>query len=179
MAMLLTLLKRFALGLLGLLSIWFLIIVLMPKKSLWYEAEALLVPKKVVIHGEQLDDRLLSLEVSDGELYLGALNVARIEKLSLMPLGLYNLLSVKNLFVGSELGLLKGLHIKHAHIAHLLFLTVSLEAEGNFGSLEGELDLDKHTLNLDIQPTAWLKKQTIVMSRLKKTAKGYHFAWHY
>lgn len=179
MILLKTIFKRIFIALALLSFIWIALVFLMPKKSLWYELESLLAKQKVVLHGESLDDKGSFLEVSQAELYLGSMNVARIETVEVSIWGLFNTINVKNLFVGSGLPLLKGLHLKSAEIGHTIFGNVSIQASGNFGKVVGHINQDKRLLELDVAPTTWLKKQPMIMGKLRKKAKGYYFAWHY
>jgi len=162
-----------------LILVWVFMVILMPKKSLWYEIEAVMAEQKVIVHDEKLDDALFSLDISDAELYFGAMNLARIEALEILPLGFYNSATIKNLFVGSELPILKGLHVKSAHLSYIPFCDIEIEASGNFGVVEGFVDLTKRTIELDVEASSWLKKQTVIMRKLRKQKKGYHFAFHY
>ena len=162
-----------------LLVAYLLVLFFLPKTSFWYEAEAELLKRKVIVHNETLEEGLRGLKISQAELYLGPIQAARIASIEINSWLFYTTVAIKNLFVGSELPLLKGLHVKKATINYLLFSDIKLEAQGNFGSLEATIDLDKKSLELDLVPTAWLKRKSMIMSRLKKTPKGYRFAWHY
>lgn len=159
--------------------LWITLIIFMPKKSLWYEAEALLLKRSVVFHDESLQSRMFGLDISQAQLYLGPIYAARIASIDLTILGIYNRMVLHDLFVGTELQTLKGLHIKEAVLRYWPWGDVSVEAKGNFGTLAGFVDLEKHRVELDVMPTKWLKGQPLIMSRLKKRAKGYHFAWNY
>ena len=171
--------KKIPLYLLMLLLVWMAIIILMPKKSLWYEVEAVMVKQKLVVHGEKLYDALFHLNVSEAELYFGAMNLARVESVDILPLGIYNTLQLKNLFVGAQIPIVKGLHIKKADISYIPFGNLNIGATGNFGTLVGFIDLTKRNIELKINASNWLKKQTTIMQKLRKKDKGYYFAWHY
>lgn len=179
MSLLKVILKRVTLGLAFLLLLWVIFVILMPKKSLWYEAESLLQKQKIILHGETVNDKLFTLELLHSELYAGRIKVARIQSIELSIWGLFNTIDIRNLFVGTELPSLTGLHLKSAQITQSFFGDMVINALGNFGKVVGKVDQGQRLLELYIEPTAWLKKQPMIMDKLHKKAKGYYFAWHY
>ena len=175
----LLLLKKLALLFSALFFLWIVMIMLMPKKSLWYETESFLKNKDIIFHDENLRENFLGLEIKEAQLYVGAIHAARIASIDMTTLGFYNSLSVEDFFIAKELQLLKGFYIKKLSAYYVPFSDVIIEAEGNFGTLTGFIDLGKRRIELEIQPKPWLVQQSLIVAQLKKTTKGYHFVRNY
>jgi hypothetical protein len=169
-------LKRIGIALALMILLYMALIIWLPKKAIWYEIESIMLSKQIVIDDETVADKLFSTEVSESSVYAGSLNVARIEALNMTLLGFYNRVSLSNLLVGSDLKIVQGLKIEEALLFYIPFMDVSLTAKGNFGTLVGSVDLASRSYVLDIKASAWLKKQYILMKKLKKTKEGYRFA---
>ncbi len=159
--------------------LWLAVVLFMPSKALWYQSEVWLSQKKVIMHDEKLEDTLLGLNLHQGELFLGSIQAARMDTVKIVALGFYNSMVIKNLFVGTQLATLKGLHLQEATLRYLPFGDISVSAEGNFGTLQGTIDLGAKQVTLDVIAQPWLLKQPMLMRSLKKVEGGYRFVWHY
>jgi len=160
------------------LGFFIIFMILLPKTPLWYALESQLKSYNIIIDDERINENLSSLEITQGTLYFGNMQIARMQEATLSVWLLHNTLSINDLYFANSLKMLQGIQIKSAILAHSIItpLTLAIEASGSFGSLEGTIDLQTRKILLTIKPTAVLKQNSMIMRMLKKTKEGYLYA---
>lgn len=159
----------------------FFITLFLPKKSLWYTMEEMIAPYHLIIDQEQLSNGLGSLTVKQGVLYYQNLELARIKKMTLSAWLLFQKLTIHDLYIGKDLKLLQGIRVKELTLSQQLFtpMRLSIQAEGNFGSLNGSIDFSARTIALLIKAKPPLKAKGLVMRQLKPSKEGYRYERHF
>jgi len=162
-------------GLLWVFLFLYLLIGFLPKAGLYYLAEQKLAEKKVYISGEKVSDQFLGLALSEGNLYFEEILVAPLPRIQLTTFLFYNGLTVAPFrfsddvsdFLPPEFG---GLKVTHSILApHKVFL----KSDGDFGALEGEVNLLERNLRILFTPSGTVSKNYPALLRyFKKTGEG-------
>ena len=160
----------------------FFVVVFLPKINLYYKAEELLHSKSVVITQESMNDSGLSFSISDAKLYYGDLYVAEFSSISLTTLILYNSLSVDSFTLSKDMKQFLPREMEGITIMYTPFnpLHVSLDASGEFGELEGDVDIATRHITLHLLASPMLTKQSpFWLRKLKKVEGEYIYELNY
>ncbi len=170
--------KKIGRRFLWVVGFFILFMLLLPKTQLWYALEHKIKDYGVIIHDEVLNEHLSTLDINEGTLYFGNMELSRIENATISLWLFYNKLSLQNLYFGKSLKMLQGIRIEQARITHHLFspMSLSIDATGSFGSLQGSIDLLERKILLTIQASPLLQKKTLLIRMLQKTKEGYVYA---
>ncbi len=172
-----TRMQKIVFGLFLALLFYISFILFLPKEALWYQAERFMKKAEIVMDQEELHDRYIDLALRDGTLYIQGFEVARIGQITISPWLIANRVKMERLFIGNDLKMLKGMSVTSVSLSHSLLTAthVTIAAQGNFGTLEGDLDLFEGQIELLIKPSPLLKSKAFLMRQLRKDKEGYRF----
>ncbi|DAB39894.1 MAG TPA: hypothetical protein CFH81_06650 [Sulfurovum sp. UBA12169] len=159
---------------LGVALIWFGATVFMPKKELYYKLEEMLAKKDIRINGETIKEGLFSLDVHHPTVSVKGINIATIEKIKLFTLLFSSEIKIQNVVLDKSLretapGHIEVLTLKHALLS---LFGVSLDANCDFGAVEGEVNLKERKLHIDL---IGAKNIQAIQSRLRQNEKGWYY----
>ena len=148
----------------------FLVVLLMPKKELYYLLEKKLEMQNIVISGEDIQENLLGLTIAHPTIYLGGAPVATAKDISLWSMIFYTKASIRDLVIAE--GLPTAMHVKSFHATHSVLspLLVTLEGESTLGALRGEAQLKARKLHLTVAKGG---ENRALARYLKKSKEGW------
>lgn len=154
--------------------VWFAILVFMPKAELYYGVEKVLAKKDIRLNEGSIDEGLFSLTLYDVALYAKGIEVAHIKEVEFFTILFYSSLRVEELTVDEALQSKVPARTQEAHFSYTLFMptTVSMDANGSFGVVEGSVDLLAQTVKVDFVER---KEMEMLKPLLKKDEKGWHY----
>ena len=154
----------------------YLLFILAPKTEGFYLLEEFLQTKKVVFSNEKHVDFGLMFHVKNPTIYFDSIKAGSIENSSLLFTLFYNRVSVKNFviakdfkdFFPGDIEILKATHtILFPHI-------IKLQGRGEFGELEGEVNLVQREMRVLVRASGVLsRKYGQLLRGFKKTKEGY------
>lgn len=148
----------------------FLVVLLMPKKELYYLLEKKLEMQNIVISGEDIQENLLGLTIAHPTIYLGGAPVATAKDISLWSMIFYTKASIRDLVIAE--GLPTAMHVKSFHATHTVLapLIVTLKGESTLGALQGEVQLKARKLHLTVAKGG---ENRTLARYLKKSKEGW------
>ena len=146
-----------------------------PKESIYYLAEDELKKFGVVISGESVKDKGLTLEVEDATLNVESIESAKVKTLDMTFLFLFNSVHVENITLSSMAANFLPVHIQDVSISYNIFdpLHVNAHAIGEFGEAKATLSLLDRKATLKLEASKKMKSsfgQTLNM--LKRDQQG-------
>lgn len=156
------------------LSVWFSVLLFMPKAELYYTLEKTLAEQDIKLNEQSIDEGLFSLSVKDVTVYVKGIALAHVEELDFFTLLFYSSLDIRNLQVDEALHTKVPASTKEATFTHsLLFpLTVSVDANGSFGVIEGNVNLLDKEVRIDFVEVGNIN---MIQAYLKKDEKGWFY----
>ncbi|GIT98918.1 hypothetical protein [Sulfurovum sp. TSL1] len=153
---------------------WFAILVLMPKQEFYYKLEEALSEQEIELNEEKIEEGLFSLNLHQVTVYFKGIPVATIEEMDLCTLLFYSSLELQGLHVDDSLKRMVPQETQKALLSHSILspLKVSVDAEGSFGGMTGEIDLNARTVHLDFNES---KDIEMLKPQLKKSEKGWFY----
>jgi len=150
------------------------LILTLPKKAVWFKFEELAYQKEVVIDGETLNENPLFLTVENGEIIFSGMSIATFEIAKILPLLIYDSITIENIRVGKDMTQFKELSMDSLGIEYSIFLPLKLmlNGVGDFGELKGRVNLKEKTIDILIFPTEKFKKVRVIMKHFKKHENG-------
>ncbi len=150
------------------------LVVFLPKSNLYYSAEKALSSTHLYLSGEQISDRLLYLDVHDATLLLDDMSIGSVEHIRLIPLILFNRVTITSVEFNGEFAALFPEGIDNLSFTYTLLhpLTVNIEGTGGFGPVQGEIDLSKHRLTLLFEPSPIMRNYPLLLAKLHKSDEG-------
>ncbi len=160
--------------LLWLLAFGVFAVVLMPKTALYYKAEHLLSRFDVKIEEGRIVERPLSFLVDGAAVYVKGIKLARIAKIKIVPLLVYDDIVIKEIVLddlaADKIG--KKIDVLHARYHLGDPLDLKIEASGDFGTAKGGIDLRKRVLRLRFIDA---KKIDALRPWLKQDKEGWYY----
>lgn len=129
---------------------WLAMLVFMPKLELYHAVERELAEQDIKLNEISIEEGLFSLSVKGVTVYVKGIALINIEELNFFTLLFYTSLNIQNLIVDEALQTKVPATTKQAHITHQLFspLSLTFDANGSFGQIEGNIDLINHKILL-------------------------------
>ena len=155
--------------------IWFALLVFMPKQELYFTLEKELAKQDIEINEESIEEGMFSLNLIKPVIYVKGIKIATIEKINIFTLIFTSNINIKLLSLDDSLKSFAPQKIDVANISYSLLspFKVTMEAEGSFGRLEGNANLNERDLRIDFAETT--KELDSIRSNLKKDEKGLYY----
>lgn len=153
-----------------------MLVVFAPKIAMYYALEKELQKENIVISQEHINDRWLDLDVRNGTLFYEEIEAGMIERIHVLPLLFYNRISISNARFSSEMNNFFPQKIERIDTTYSVInpLAVQIRGEGDFGTIEGEVDLMESKLVLTLTPSGSASKQyATLMRKFKKEGDVY------
>lgn len=159
-------------GVLVLVLTWLAIVILMPKQEIYYKLEEVLDGYEIRLNEEKKSEGFFSLNLKGVTVYVKGINVATIDEVNLFTLLFYSSVELRSLLVDDSLKTMIPQETTSAVLRHSILspLDVSVGAQGSFGALTGNIDLNERTVHLDFNES---KKLQMLKPSLKKSEKGW------
>ena len=156
-----------------LVAAWLSMLVLMPKKELYYKLEeSLATSYDIKFNEKKLEEGLFSVTLKEVTVYVKGIDVATIKELKLSTFLFYNRIALRSLRLDDTLKRMMPQETQEAVIAYSVLepLQVSIEASGSFGAMEGRADLKERKVRLDFNES---KQLQMLKPQLKQDRKGW------
>lgn len=165
---------------LGMFFLYFLFFILAlmfftPKSSVYYFLEKELKPYGVIISGEEVLDRGLSLEISGANVSFGKIQSATISEIKVNLFAFYNTVDFKDIVLSSLVESFVPLHVETAEITYTVFspLHVSAISKGEFGEAYVKANLLDRSVHVRLVPSEiMLKSHQATLREFVKTESG-------
>ena len=154
-----------------LLVVFLALIVFSPKQELYFKLEERLLEQGLKINEEEIDEGLFSLDITHAKIYLKGIHIATIEKVHLFSLFFYNVVSLEDLSLDKSIAAVNASETKGSYVFWNP-LEISINSEGSFGGIDGQVSLLDRNVRLDFNDTSHLQ---MLKSKLKKNAKGWYY----
>jgi len=157
-----------------LLIVWFSLLVFMPKQELFYKLEDQLAKQEIKINETSIDEGLFSLTLNQATVYVKGIEIATIEKINFFSLLFYTKVELDALLLDEALVAMAPRQIEQAVLSYSVLspMDAKVNATGNFGVIEGSIDLQGRKLHVDFTET---KEIETIRGQLKKDEKGWYY----
>jgi len=146
-----------------------------PKQSVYYLAEHKLKDYGVIVSKEKVHDSGFALHINNANIFIKGISSAVAKKTKIMCLLFYNSVIVKNITLLSVAKNFIPLHIKSVYIHYSIInpINVMLNANGEFGSAFGSVNLLKRVIVIHLLPSKkMLRNYHSTLNMLKKDKNG-------
>jgi len=154
--------------------LWFSILLFMPKQELYYKLEKELEIKNIKINEESINTGLFSLTLNHADIYVKGIKLATAEEIDFFTLLFYSKVEFQKLILDSSLSSMAPTDIEKLTFSHFIWnpLNISVNAQGTFGALNGDIYLSDQTVRLDFNESKSIEK---FKSKLKQDDKGWYY----
>jgi len=154
--------------------LWFALLWLMPKQEMYYKLEKVLAEDGIKINEKSIEEGWFSLTLHESDIYAKGIKLATAQKVSICTLLFYSSVEVENLVLDDSLKAMAPTHTDKATLTHAIWnpLHVSVEGQGSFGGLDGDVALADKTVRLDFNET---KGVQMFKPKLKQDEKGWYY----
>lgn len=149
-------------------------IVLIPKEKMFYTLEGVLAENQIFLNNETLSDRFISLEIDNTQVMADHLNVAGIKQIRFTPWIIYNRFSLSEIEVSPQFRTFFPGKADNVVVSYSILhpLSLSIRADGDFGSCEGSADLIKGTVRVVFAQTPKLRNYPLLVLKLHQEKEG-------
>jgi hypothetical protein len=146
----------------------------LPKDKIWYELENRVVEHKLVIDGEEVENGLIFLDVKNGNIIFQDMEVLKFENLEVLPLLLYNQVTISNVTMGENLSQFSNLSLDEIVLTYGVATPEKavFTSEGNFGNLRGRISFLEQHIDILLFPSEELLKERSIMKNFEKDANS-------
>lgn len=158
------------------------IVVLAPKRHLYDIAQQEMKKYDLVISGEKIKDKFLSLELENGEIWAKDILSANFGNVLVYPFLAFNQIKIQNLKTSKNLQNIISLNIQEASINQVFWnpLKLELKAIGDFGEASGFVSLKDKNGTILIAPSAGFEATLTKFGQIKKDQSGvYKYEFSY
>jgi len=147
--------------------IYFSMIVFMPKTELYHTIEKALAKEDIRLNEVEIVEGLFSLKVNDITVYVKGIAIAHIDSVEFNTYLLYNTLTIKNIMVDESLHTQVPAQTDKIQLGHSIMspLLLSVDSNGTFGSLLGEIHLDENKVKLHFIETKDISMLKIFLTK--------------
>ena len=150
------------------------ILIFLPKESIYNLLEQELSKQNIIISEEKRDEKLLSLDIKEGKVFYQGVQSAKIENINFLSLLVYSKVEVKDLKVSKSLSSFFPPYIKNIELKHsvLDYKNITISSIGDFGLVNGNIDLINRTIILNLKASSKMKTQYSKVLRNMKLKEG-------
>jgi len=161
-------------GALIFLAVWFVLLLFMPKAELYYTLEETLAKQDIKFNEKSIEEGLFTLTLKDVTVYVKGIALAQVEELDFFTILFYSSLDVYNLEVDEALHAKVPALTREATFIHNILspLTVSIDANGSFGMIDGKVDLMSNEVRIDFVEVGNI---SMIQTFLTKDEKGWFY----
>jgi hypothetical protein len=152
-------------------------IAFMPKENIYYTLLNQLKSERILITQESLSDDLFSLKGEEISIFYDGIESVNADSFSLLPFGIYNKFEAINVRASKELKKMFKYSADKVEIVYAVwdYKRAKIYAEGDFGTIEGELDILGQRVKLLLDPSPSFEKSPIIREYFKKSEEGYSY----
>lgn len=153
--------------------------IFLPKKELYYQIEHLLQKDQIVISNEKLGDRLLWLDVKDGDLYIKDIFVGSFEKMVLYPDIFINGVYLRGFHTNRSISLFPKITIEKLDLFYTPFYPIKVFINGktSFGKVSGWVNIQTKQGEIDIFGEPKELKKFVKLTKVKEGHYRYAFGY--
>ena len=154
-----------------------------PKVQLYYALEKALKPYGVIVANEVVDDKGMTLHVSEIDLYIQGIESAHIDSIDVALFGFYNVVNAHGITLAETFIKMVPIEIGDVELSYSVSnpLYITLYAEGDFGVMKGEVALIDRLVQIHLEPSKLLKTryQRSLREFKKSEAGGLVYEYHF
>ena len=173
--------KIFKLLIYFLFFILFLLIFL-PKESIYNLLEQELSTQNIIISDEKRNEKLLSLDVKNANIFYNGIEGGNISNMNFFSLFVYSKVEINDVKLLQSLSSFFPPYIKNIDLEHsvLDYQNVNISSLGDFGSLTGNIDLLNRIIILKLEPSLEMKRNYMKVLRNMKLKEGkYNYEYRF
>lgn len=152
-----------------------IVIVLLPKTQGYYYLENVLKKQNIIISNETNSDLGLSFHINNANIYYNKMKVCKLEKSFILFTLFYNHLNISDVKISNDFAQFIPQNIENISFSHHIFLPhkISMHANGDFGLMNGWVDLWERKIYILLKPSAKLiTNSSFILQSFKKTPDG-------
>lgn len=150
------------------------LIVFLPKESLYNFAEKELEKHQIVVSNEVRDEKILTLNVSNANLYFEGINIGKFENLSFCSYFVYTKVNLNQLSLMDSFSAFLPSPISNITLKHsiLNFSKIFINSSGAFGELNAQFDIFTKTLKVELNASKIMKDSYLKSLSYMKLENG-------
>jgi hypothetical protein len=151
------------------------VIIFMPKENLLYTLGKELKKDNIEIVSDEIRDRLIDLDMKNVLLIYDGIEALRIKEIDIKPWMLYNKIEAFDIAPSKSLSNMLNIKAKHLTIIQSIIdmKKAHISGDGDFGVIEGEIDLGKRVIKIILHPKSSFKNSQLLRDYFKKGKEGY------
>ena len=140
-----------------------------PTKNLFFLMQKELSSQQIIINSDKIREFPFDLGLNNVDIFYKNIKVSHIDNINLLALIIFNKINIKNIKINFQNLFIKDLNAK---ISILNPLKIYIKGKGNFGDINGVINLKDRILKIYIINL----KYNNIKYFLKKDKKGYFYA---
>jgi hypothetical protein len=154
----------------------------LPKVSIYNLLEQELSKQDIIVSDEKRDEKLLSLNIKDAKVFYKGIEGANISNVDFLSFFVYSKIEVNDVKLLKSLSSFFPPDIKNIVLKHsvLDYKNVDIYSAGDFGLLEGKINLLDRTLILTLEASSSMKKKySRVLNQMKLKEGKYIYEYRF
>ncbi len=138
-----------------------LIVAFLPKKNLYYLLEEELQKEKIAFSGEKIEDKLLYFEIRDAKIFYEDIEAGTLKRARVYPLFFWNMVEIEGISIDSDVARFVPKSTDFLRASHSIInpLKIQIEGVGDFGSLDGGVDILDRRVLLELNASSMMGTQ--------------------
>jgi predicted nucleic-acid-binding protein len=150
------------------------VVLFMPKINLYYTLENILEKEHIVIKEGALQDRWVDLSIKDAVIFYDGIASVEAADITITPWIFYHKVTMHDVHPTAAIANMFNAQADEVVLKYsvLDYKHVVIEAVGDFGRIDGTLDIKEQKIHLLLEPSETFKHNTLVREYFKKREEG-------
>ncbi len=153
------------------ITFYLALLLFMPKLYLWYGVEKVLNTHNIQIESKIKETKLSSLSLQNGTIFFKGKKIVSLKEIDFLPLIFFNKITLNNLRYHNRYPIFSQKTVLTHSLIHPI--TIKITSNGNFGDIEGNINMKKREIVLTIKPTEKFENSKLFKKLFHKSDKGY------
>ncbi len=150
-------------------------VLFMPKINLYYTLENIAKKEHIMIEEGAIKDRWVDLHIEDATLFYDGIASLKAREMTLLPWIVYNKITLKDVTPAKAVEKMLQTKAEEVTLTYSLlsYKAIMIAAHGDFGELDGTLNLLEQKIRIVLHPSNAFKNHQIVREYFKKQEEGF------
>jgi len=160
----------------------FCIFLFLPKENIYYMMEKKLFEYKTIVSYEKINSGIFNFDVKNAYIFYDGIKFAKIQEVKTEMYLYEHKVQVKNFKLFDSFKALFPQNINNVEILHNVLTPkeVTIKAEGDFGLLDGKVDLVQRKLKLFLKASSIMKKKyKSILKQMKLKNGKYEYEYQF
>lgn len=149
-------------------------VVFLPKENLYYFLEKKLYEKKIILSNETINEKAFSFSIKNSDIFYNDIKFSKVKEIDITLFLFFNKVKIDNIKILDDFKdfIPQNIDIIELEYSILDPLIIKIHSIGEFGKINGTVNLFERIINLDLSASNKMKNKYETILKQMKLVKG-------